>query len=472
VLTLPSKPAQAPKQLEGALGSYALAELLSSNAGVLVYRASGSGQQLAVKLATGLSGSRAVEQERVALTALQRPGNTRVPLLVDGGEADGLAWFAAAWAGERTLRDYLDRSAAALSHAEAASIVHALSQALVYVHAAGWVHGDVNPSNVVMGESGATLVDFGSARCLAGRAISLHDPPARGTATPGYIAPERLLGRAWDSRADVYALGCIWFELLTGRPVFQGADAESLSRQHSARAIPSILAVVSDLETTHATLLASMLGKDPHNRPADLRDLEDALGQALGLSPAGRQARAPLFESRLFGRTEAWSALRRHVNEAGEGNGGATLVVGAKGTGRTRLLAEAAELAARAGLDTIDLSPSLAGPDDIASRAATKLGWLAIADNVSSSADLQQVLGRTAELGDSRRGLLLATADEQVLEAGFVPSATFRVLRLTTLSRDASRRVVSDICAGPVDEGFQRPHGARRRRHVVLGCCV
>ena len=453
-MTLPSQPDKVVK-LPDLVGKYELVQLLSARAGVSVFRARVGEKPVVIKLSTDAAGVRALEGEVAALTALQRPGNDGVLRLVEVGERAGQPWFAAAWGGEQTLRDYLDGLDGALSHERAARIVHELAEALGYVHAAGWVHGDLNPSNVVMGDSRAMLIDFGAARCLGGKASSLRDAPARGTATPGYIAPERLLGRGWDSRADVYALGCIWFELLAGRALFQAADRAGLDRQHAIRAIPNVPAVIVDLEPTHATLLSAMLAKDPRARPADLRDVAHALARVFGFSTAGARHEAPLFESRLFGRSEAWSTLRRHVNEAAEGAGGVTLVVGAPGTGRTRLLAEAAELAIRAGLRTIELSRTAAQEALGSVLTNGELGWLALADNVRSLEELRVLQERARCLGDPSQVLLLIAIDEVVLEIESGAGASFRVLRLAPLSRDASRRVVSDIFASAVDEGLQ-----------------
>jgi hypothetical protein len=346
---------------------------------------------------------------------------------------------------------------------QAHETVMALAAALAHVHACGWTHADVTPSNVVMSAAGPTLIDFGSARRAEPRRGLAPGAPTRGTATPGYIAPERLLGRPWDSRADVYALGCIWFELLSGRPLFRAPDVDELCRQHLKRAVPSVHTTLPDLEPSLARLLDGMLAKDRHARPSDLAVVAEAIAGALGTRAVLTRKSAPLFQSRLFGRSAIWNALESQLTEAMDGHGGATLVVGAPGLGRTRLLHEAAQRAHESGLEVLEATDIEVGiaapPEDLAFKWAQREmhrgACLLVADDATLET-LNQLLAARALAPEDKAVLVLAAVDvelaSKVADSG---SRDWRMLTLTALSRDASRRMVADVFAQPVGESLQ-----------------
>lgn len=160
-----------------------------------------------------------------------------------------------------------------MSVPEVIEISWQLADALAAAHAEGVIHRDLKPSNVVLGPDGrAKVLDFGIARLVpAGADISATSPGTVGVGlvgTPGYAAPEQYLSRNVDGRADLYALGVMMYEMITGRRPFPGTDAVLLAtavlRDDAPPLTPSGLWVPPGLQD----LVAKLLQRDPNKRPS------------------------------------------------------------------------------------------------------------------------------------------------------------------------------------------------------------
>jgi len=154
---------------------------------------------------------------------------------------------------------------------DAIAIAAQLCQALDYVHALGLVHRDVKPANVLVGEDGrVTLLDFGLVCPARGASRGAGAAAEICVGTMEYAAPEQIRGEAVDARADIYSLGCVLYELVTGR---RPIDADS-SREPAA---PSDL--VSGVPRELETLLLAMLARQPDDRPSSAGAVAETLAR-------------------------------------------------------------------------------------------------------------------------------------------------------------------------------------------------
>ncbi len=158
-------------------------------------------------------------------------------------------------------------------------IARQVADALEALHAAGWMHGDVKPSNIFVSPEGhATLLDLGFAR----RSNPEEPEPERClTGTGHYMAPEAFLA-SWktDIRSDLYSLGVTLYEMLCGEPPFGGSSAAELARQHREARPPRLEEAAQRLPADAALLLRQMLAKDPLRRPTTPREVVDRLVRA------------------------------------------------------------------------------------------------------------------------------------------------------------------------------------------------
>lgn len=209
-----------------------------------------------------------------------------VPLYDVGTSPDGSPWYTMRLLPGRTLSDAMARAQSrAERHALMDHVIDAC-QAMAYAHAKGVIHRDLKPENVVVGGAGETwVVDWGLALALPGSPLAEGPPPRWGVAgTPSTMAPEQARGEALDARADVFALGAILFELLTGAPLRRGDPRRML-------------------EQAATTPPPTMRRRNVHAHPA----LAAIVEKALSFDPAGRYPDAGALSDDL----RAWSAGQR-----------------------------------------------------------------------------------------------------------------------------------------------------------------
>src|ERR1700722_10645819 len=200
------------------------------------------------------------EDEARHAAAVSHP---RLVTVFDCGVESGTPFIVMELVAGRTLRQVLDE-AGALPPGQAVAIAAAVCEGLEAAHAAGLVHRDITPANIVLNGGAVKVLDFGIARADATRAAT-----AAGTVvgTVAYLSPEQASGRPADPRSDLYSLGCVLFEMLTGRPPFTADSAVGLAyRQvHDDPGLPSVWR--PGLPARLDQITAQLLAKDPSSRP-------------------------------------------------------------------------------------------------------------------------------------------------------------------------------------------------------------
>jgi len=168
----------------------------------------------------------------------------------------------------RTLRDLIRERSAPFPPAEAISIIQPVLSALSAAHAAGIVHRDVKPENILLSDDGVVKVaDFGLARAVEADASSTRTGLMMGTVA--YCSPEQITRGEADPRSDVYAAGIVLFELLTGRPPFQGESAMNVAYQHVNGRVPAPSSKVRGIPSEVDELVVLATDPDRDERPAD-----------------------------------------------------------------------------------------------------------------------------------------------------------------------------------------------------------
>lgn len=372
----------------------------------IVYRAvhERSGQVVALKVLSSFHEAwmPLVRREIRAMTRLRHPNIVRI---VAHGTVKGTPWMAMELGRGKTLRDgFLRGSPEAMStstdavprqgvgigsfrrspraagssgapppreaRAAALAVVRRLCAPLAYLHGEGFVHRDLKPDNILVDNRGEPLlVDLGLVAEFAGavgREPLFVDAGAMGTIL--YMAPEQIRGELVDARTDLYALGCILYELLTGHVPFPGASTGAVLRGHLSQAPVAPSRCADGLPPALDDLVLRLLAKAPGERLGYADDVARVLAAVssggpspvraapLARSPQGPRAserqrlprhRPYLYRPRFVGRADLLSSCRAGLEALRGGQGGLLLMAGESGIGKTRLLIEVAREAAR-----------------------------------------------------------------------------------------------------------------------------
>jgi streptogramin lyase len=219
-------------------------------------------------------------RESRAAAAIDHPN---VIPVYSAGEDDGRLYLAMRFVDGEDLRSLVQREGP-LEPARAASIIAQVGSALDAAHARGLVHRDIKPANVLLDRDHAYLTDFGLTKRLTGETTMTGS--GRWVGTLGYIAPEQIRGEGVDARADVYALGCLLFYVLTGVAPYRRDSDEATLYAHLNDAAPDARALAPEVPEALAEVVARALEKDPDDRYLSAGDLGRAALAAVGDGPA------------------------------------------------------------------------------------------------------------------------------------------------------------------------------------------
>ena len=292
-MTLSAGTRLGPYEIEGTLGQGGMGE---------VYRARDTrlGRAVAVKILPAVHAAdpdsiRRFEKEARAVASLSHPN---VVTLLDVGEADGIRYAVAELVAGETLRARLARGP--LAPREAAEIGAQIAEGLAAAHEKGVVHRDIKPENVILTPSGfARILDFGLAKTTEAAAAkedeathsALATEPGLIAGTVGYMSPEQVRGESVDGRSDVFSLGVVLWEMLTGRRPFHGASRiETLNAilKEDPPSDPTLAGLPAELER----IVRRCLEKRPASRYHSAADLGHDLRSSISSSTVSAPRRA------------------------------------------------------------------------------------------------------------------------------------------------------------------------------------
>lgn len=215
-------------------------------------------------------------KEALAAGGLNHPG---IVAVYDSGEENNSPYIVMELVSGQTLRQKLQAGQLPLS--TSLEIIKGILQALDYSHNKGIIHRDIKPSNIMITDSGdIKVMDFGIARATDDIGATLTNTwNVVGTAQ--YLSPEQATGEMADGRSDLYSLGCLMYELLTGQPPFTGDTPVSVAYQHVSSPLTPASQINPTLDLNLDRMLEVVLAKDPNNRYQDaaamLEDLEHVI---------------------------------------------------------------------------------------------------------------------------------------------------------------------------------------------------
>ena len=241
-----------------------------------VYRADDlvRGGEVAIKvlrpeLAAALGHDRFLREIRI----LGRLSHPNILPLLDSREGGGSLYYIAPYIAGSSLQRRLKRDGA-LPLQEVIRIARDVAAALDHAHGSEVIHRDIKPGNVLLGDDRALVCDFGLARAVelaGGEWLSASAGLAIGT--PAYMSPEQATGGAIDSRCDVYGLGCVLYEMLTGEPPFTGPTAQAVLARSLAGEFPPVRTLRPDIPATAEAAIRAALASEPDRRPPTAGDL-------------------------------------------------------------------------------------------------------------------------------------------------------------------------------------------------------
>ncbi len=257
------------------------------------------------------------EREAKTIAMLEHPAIVPV---YDFGEEDGQPYFVMRYMTGGSLSERL--KSGPLTVKEAARIFARLAPALDSAHAKGIIHRDLKPGNILFDQYGEPYIsDFGIAKLTEAQA-SVTGSAIVGT--PAYMSPEQAQGEGVDGRSDIYGLGVILFEALTGQPPFSGDTPMSVVVKHITDPVPHILDLKPDLPTGVEKIVEKALAKDKKERFATTQHLADALsavsrGEPLDLGPAPTATRMspPKTQTARRPKVEAKTVLSKQGQDQG-----------------------------------------------------------------------------------------------------------------------------------------------------------
>ena len=351
--TLEPLPSDVPSEIAG--GRYRVRKFLGEGGRKRVYLAddTAAGHEVAVALfdTEDVAAGMQARAKREALAMRKLGENPHVVSVLDTGEEDGNPFIVSEYMPGGDVDGLLAAAGGRLDAERAVAVAADVSQALEHAHARGIIHRDLKPANVWLDDDGrARLGDFGLATTEARARVS------GGTlvGTVAYLPPEQALGEPAGPESDLYSLGALLYEMLTGQPPFPGEDAVSIISRHlHADPVPPSRHNPAVPEALDRVVL-ELLAKRREDRPGSAADVREQLLAALAAprddsAEPGRNPLESLAGGIFVGRDRELEQMREGVDTALAGSGRLQLLVGEPGIGKTRAAEELATYARVSG---------------------------------------------------------------------------------------------------------------------------
>ena len=346
-------PADVPTEIAG---RYRVRRFLGQGGRKRVYlsddTATGTEVALALFDTEGVGAAIQARTRREAEAMRKLGDHPQVVTVLDTGEEDGNPFIVSRYMPGGDVEGLLAAAGGRLEVQRAVEIAADVTRALEHTHARGVVHRDLKPANVWIDDDGhARLGDFGLATTEARSRVS------GGTlvGTVAYLPPEQALGEASGPQSDLYSLGALLYEMLSGQPPFPGDDAVSIISQHLHADPVTPSRHNPEVPEALDRVVLALLAKRPEERPANAAEARERMLAALEEKPAevADQPRANPLESLaggvFVGRERELERLREAVDGALAGRGSLQLLVGEPGIGKTRAAEELATYARVSG---------------------------------------------------------------------------------------------------------------------------
>jgi eukaryotic-like serine/threonine-protein kinase len=268
-------------------GRYRLEEVIGRGGMSTVYR--GTDLSLHRVVAVKVALDPLVEESPIYLARFTREaqsaaaiGHPGVVTVYDAGADGPTRFIVMEFVPGKSLADIL-KEERPLDPERAANIAAQVADALSAAHAAGIIHRDIKPGNIMVEPSGSVKVlDFGIARAVDGHSLT---QTATVLGTSAYMSPEQALGQPVDARSDIYSLGCVLYEMLTGQPPFVADVAAAVMHQHVRVAPKPAIERNPAIPASLNTLVMEMLAKQPKDRPQTAAEVRDRIVAAISQDP-------------------------------------------------------------------------------------------------------------------------------------------------------------------------------------------
>ncbi|HYN83320.1 MAG TPA: protein kinase [Gemmatimonadaceae bacterium] len=237
-------------------------------------------RQVAIKvldpdLAAGLGHTRFLREIEIA----SRLSHPHILPLFDSGESGGFLYYVMPFVEGESLRSRIQREKQ-LSIPDTVAIGRSVAGALSYAHGQGIVHRDIKPENILFAAGQPVVTDFGIARAVGVAGGDQLTQTGIAIGTPAYMSPEQAAGdRELDARSDVYALGCVLYEMLAGQPPFTGRTAQALLARHAIDPVPPLRTIRHTIPAALEAVVLRALAKTPADRFRTAGELAEALEQ-------------------------------------------------------------------------------------------------------------------------------------------------------------------------------------------------